>query len=166
MYSLINHDLRVFCVGYMVLYSLTYSTDETTLTLFNTSSDQSSTYPMFLSVALLPRHLRRKPGNLINIALLPKFLKRHHPKASTTRSASLKRWLTWTSLRVVLKELLDCADAGPIPGYCYAGDFHLFGEDYTRRVFLTTFLYLGGAMLQPLCACGLACVCACKRVCA
>ncbi len=74
---------------------------------------------MFLSIGTLPRVLRRKPGNLVNVALLPKFLRRHHPKASTTREASLKRWLTWTSMRVVLRDLLESDDMGPVPGYRY-----------------------------------------------
>ncbi len=73
---------------------------------------------MFLSVALLPRSLRRQPGNLMNVALLPKFLKRYHPKVSDTRSASLKRWLTWASMKVVLQELIECGgESNPMPEY-------------------------------------------------
>lgn len=72
---------------------------------------------MFLSLALLPRHLRRKPGNLVNIALLPRYLKRHHGKVSDIKAASLKRWLTWAAMDVVLQELLQDPHDGPLPKY-------------------------------------------------
>ena len=92
--------------------------DETTLTLFNTTSDQSSAYPLFMSTALLPKAIRRKACNLVNIALLPKFLKRFHPGSSTMKMAALKRRLTWTCITVALQALLeDAVDVGPLPGY-------------------------------------------------
>ena len=91
--------------------------DETSLTLFNTTSDQSTTYPMFLSSALLPKGIRRKPGNLVNVALLPKFLKRLHPGLSSQKNAHLKRLLVWPSLRAVLQPLIEPDEEGPVPGY-------------------------------------------------
>ncbi len=94
--------------------------DETNLTLFNTTSDQSTAYPLFLSSALIPRGTRRKPGNLVHLALLPKYLKRLHRLTSSARHAHNKRVLTWSSLQVVLQDLFEeSLDGGPIPGYWY-----------------------------------------------
>ena len=93
--------------------------DETTLTLFNTTSDQSSSYPLFLSLALMPKDLRRKPSNLTNLAFLPKFLKRRHRGAGIDKLSRLKRMLVWTCLRTVLRELIEDDAGSPIPAYKY-----------------------------------------------
>ncbi len=104
----------------LCVYVLTFAcllVDETTLTLFNTTSDQSSTYPLFLSCGLLPKSARRKPGNLVNIALLPRFLKRLHRGAGANKRAHLKRLLVWAAMKVVLGDLLDPEPDSPVAGY-------------------------------------------------
>lgn len=88
-----------------IVIVLTYIADETSLTLFNTTSDQATTYPMLCTLGLLPKNLRRFPSNLITLALLPKYLSRKHPGASTEKHAHFKRAITWDSILLVLQEL-------------------------------------------------------------
>lgn len=90
--------------------------DETNLTLFNTTTDQSTTYPLLYTFGALPNKLRLKPKSYEVLALLPKFLKRLHPGSPEVK-ADLKRKLCWQALREVLEPLAltkvsDC-------GYAY-----------------------------------------------
>ena len=100
-----------------VLVPLTLFSDETCLTMFNTMSDQSTTYPMFLTLGTLPKEIRRSQSGLVNVALLPKYLKRQH-RGGPTKHAANKRRLTWEALEVILQELLppvmkaDAEEAG------------------------------------------------------
>ena len=79
--------------------------DETTLSRFNTTSDQASTYPMLISLGLLPAQWRLKPAAYELLAFLPRLLKRLHKKKSTEAMADLKRQLTWLSMADVLAPL-------------------------------------------------------------
>ncbi len=105
------------CARFLLQCDAFYIADETTLTLFNTTSDQSSTYPLFLSLALLPKGIRRKPGELVNIALLPRYLKRQHGDAGPEKRAHQKRLLVWDAMKVVLADLLDPEPKSPVAGY-------------------------------------------------
>ena len=79
--------------------------DETNLSLFNTTSDQAQTYPMLLSLGLLPAEMRLQAKAFEVVAVLPRLLKRLHPKTSDSALADLKRQLTWRALSEVLQSL-------------------------------------------------------------
>ena len=139
--------------------------------MFNTTSDQSSAYPLFVTLGLLPKALRRKPSNLANLAFLPKFLKRCHRGAGVAKLAHLKRCLVWAAIKIALHDLVVDDKDSPLPAFrcasllsccrvvlvCFVtipirplttfsfqGVYTLFGEAEPRRVFLTPLLYLGG----------------------
>ena len=139
-----------------VLVPLILYSDETNLTLFNTSSDQSTTYPLFLAIATLPKEVRRSQQGLINVALLPKYLRRLH-KGAASKQADLKRGLTWEALRVVLRDLLvpsddaQQADDGDDDEMQLHQQFAFLGErtigGRQRRLFACLLVYLGGSLL-------------------
>ena len=73
-----------------------------------------------MSLALLPKALRRKAKNLVNLAFLPLLLKRKHRKASVQKKAHLKRSLVWAAVSVVLRPLMKVDgddDSSPVRGY-------------------------------------------------
>ncbi len=143
-----------------ILLPLILFSDETNLTSFNTNSDQSTAYPLFLTLGLLPATERRKSDGLVNIAMLPKFLKRLHT-GSASVLADLKRLLTSLALESALGDLIHGveqsgdvasrrvdADASErtqvlMQEYAYIGEYSLFGEESKRRVFAYLSLYLG-----------------------
>ena len=88
--------------------------DETNLSRFNTTSDEASTYPMLISLGLLPARWRLKPCAYELVACLPRLLKRRHPKKSDEALADLKRQLTWLSVAEVLAPLdvINVSDNG------------------------------------------------------
>ena len=87
-----------------ILLPLILFSDETCLTLFNTSSDQSTTYPMFMTLGTLASERRRRQDALVNVALLPKYLKRQHRGGAEAQAAN-KRRLTWCALGTILEAL-------------------------------------------------------------
>ncbi len=90
-----------------ILLPLSFHSDETCLTLFNSNSDQASAYPLFLSLGLVPRSERLRPASLTTLALLPKFLKRFDEDKGSAKLAHLKRQLTWKCFECVLAPLLE-----------------------------------------------------------
>ena len=88
-----------------LLLPLILFSDETCLTIFNTMSDQSTTYPMFLTLGTLPKDVRRSQSGLVNVAVLPKYLKRQHRGGAPVHAGN-KRTLTWEALTIILGDLL------------------------------------------------------------
>ena len=97
----------LFCATALPWFADCYSNgaDETNLSLFNTTSDQASTYPMLVGIGLMPPEDRLKFKGFEVLAFLPRFLPRRHPDTSTATKADLKRRLTWLAINHVLAGL-------------------------------------------------------------
>ncbi len=93
--------------------------DETNLASFNTTSDQSSTYPLLVSLGLRRSEVRLKPWTLETLAFLPKYLARKHGKTSSKTRAHHKREVVWRSIAIVLYELSTRCEDAAVSGYTY-----------------------------------------------
>ena len=106
----------------MRLLTLRTHPDETVLTRFNTTSDQSSTYPLLVSIGSRSQEMQLKPSAYEVVAVFPKFLKRRH-KVSDKKLADYKRQLTWATMNVALGPLhADALDGASFRYVCVVAD--------------------------------------------
>ena len=97
----------VLCYVYMgVCISMLIAVDETNLTRFNSTSDNAITYPLLVSLGLLPAKMRLHPAGYELLALLPHLLQRKHPTVSSDKKlADIKRELVWLAVGDALGQL-------------------------------------------------------------
>ena len=93
--------------------------DETNLVSFNTTSEQSTTYPMLVASGLTPGRHRMKTNATETLAFFPKFLEERHPDASEALHADLKRELVWRCMAIVLQDMCVDSDCVADRGFAY-----------------------------------------------
>lgn len=120
--------------------------DETPLTFFNSSSEASQAYPVYLSIGLLPGEELLKPGNNHVIGLLPSYSDLRHKHCWNTEQHAVNRCLVaWKGLSFILAELLDLS---PIEedkdSFLFLGHFDVGSTGEQRPTYAVPLVWLGG----------------------
>ena len=84
--------------------------DETTLTQFNSSSDFSHAYPLYVGNGLLSPSIRQSAAGLDVLGIMPLYRPTKHKSISDALHTVNRRILAWRCLRLLLAPLFEAND--------------------------------------------------------
>lgn len=116
--------------------------DETPLTVFNSSSDTTQAYPVYMSNGLLPDDV---PDNMMIVALLPHYSDTAFPQCSESQHAMNRCMLVWKALALLLPDFTNlCPWEEDEDSFLFLGYHQLRPDAPEAPVYATPLLWLAG----------------------
>ena len=135
--------LRVSCFPRLINGAFS---DATPLTFFNSSSRNSSAYPVYVHVGLLPAEETLSASGIQTLAFLPSYCEADHEQCTVEQHTINRHLVVWKALRMVLADFLDLAASKEgLDGYLPLGKVKLRAADPECDAYAVLLFWLGGA---------------------